>query len=319
MYGARGADVGGLEKLELHEKLSEEPRRGPERAFHVGEGGPICPCPSKRRSIHWPLRARENAEACFRLQTGAGGDPEAGGEGGDAGRAIAGPGRTRSFSSLPHRAEGAGERGSVDGEADHCSPCPVYRPWAGSQGAREASPTFPASGENLRTTTPIGSTSGEVRGGGLAPSPASVGIIIPGFRGDIMRQKAPWSLREKLPPSSSGTWESCAWQDKIKLPAKRNFPQAAQGGLVIYNKCTGGHQQSLPLVPSSHPPLCSTDLSLLSALLSISWSHTSRPGPPVPRNQCVHLFTILPGFQPVLMAEYTVLQRPWGSRTGPED
>ncbi|CAB1439427.1 unnamed protein product [Pleuronectes platessa] len=50
------------------------------------------------------------------------------------------------------------------GEADACSPCPMYRPWAGSQGATAVSPTYPASGETLQTTTPIGSTSGEARG-----------------------------------------------------------------------------------------------------------------------------------------------------------
>ncbi|CAB1444325.1 unnamed protein product [Pleuronectes platessa] len=49
------------EKSELSEKLSVEPRRGPERAFHGKESGPICPCPyeEQRRlrykvAVPWP-------------------------------------------------------------------------------------------------------------------------------------------------------------------------------------------------------------------------------------------------------------------------
>ncbi|CAB1450172.1 unnamed protein product [Pleuronectes platessa] len=60
----------------------------------------------------------------------------------------------------------------VGGEADTCLP---YRPWSCSQGAWAASPTCPASGETLRTTTPICLTSGEPRGGGLASSPCPWG------------------------------------------------------------------------------------------------------------------------------------------------
>ncbi|CAB1443655.1 unnamed protein product [Pleuronectes platessa] len=44
-------------------------------AFHVGEGGPICPCPSKRRSIHWPLASTFNFECLVFEQKSTAAEP----------------------------------------------------------------------------------------------------------------------------------------------------------------------------------------------------------------------------------------------------